>query len=151
MFFLKRIADCLLGEDVYPLWLTEFYGENEWAIVKQALEQAWNYKTVAYLDPFDNLRTQSQKPDLILKPNSIEQAVSMSREMLKTKIVDLLVIDSLFLLPSDKPRLEESLSELVKAAEKNAKPIFLLNPDNGARRLLEKNLKSFCSSQIWVR
>lgn len=115
-----------------------------------ALIHAKNHKTVAYIDPFDNLRTQSQKPDLVLKPYSQEQAIAMGVEMLKTKIVDLVMIDSLFLLPSEEIYFEESLSKLVKAAEKYAKPVFLLNPDNQVRKLLEKNLKSFCSSQFRI-
>lgn len=150
MFFLKKIADCLLGEDSQRLWLTEFYGDSELALSMIALKKAAIYDTVAYLDPFDNLRLQNKKPDLILKPNSTEQAILMSLEMLKTKIIKLLIVDSLFLLPRDNLRAEESLVLLVKAAEENSKPVFLLNPENQTRKLLQKNLKSFCNSQIWV-
>ncbi len=149
--FLKRWVNCLLGEEKHPLWLIEFYGERECEIAKIALQQASNYRTIAYLDPFDNLRSQNSRPDLVLKPDALEQAIAMSLELFKTKIVELLMIDSLFLLPSQKTGYEESLVQLVKLAERYAKPVFLLNPDNTARRLLEKNLKSFCSSQIWVR
>lgn len=132
------------------MWLTEFYGESEWEITQKALTEAQKYRTVAYLDPFENLSLHAHKPDLILKPDSLEQAIAMSFEMLRTKIIDLLVIDSLFLLGSEKISFEESLLKLVKAAEKNEKPIFLLNPDNQIRKLLEKNLISFCSSRIRV-
>src|SRR3989338_9229922 len=96
MFFLKQIADCLLGEDSSALWLTEFYGDCELGLSKAALQKAQNYKTVACLDPFENCRMQIQKPDLILKPNSIDQAILMSQEMLKTKIINLVILDSLF-------------------------------------------------------
>lgn len=115
-----------------------------------ALQKASAYQTVAYLDPFDHLRTQIQLPDLVLKPDSIDQAIAMSLEMLKTPVIKLLIIDSLFLLPSEKISFEESLTKLVQAAEQARKPIFLLNPDNRSRKLLEKSLRSFCSSQIWV-
>lgn len=150
MFFLKQIAACLLGEDPQPLWLTEFYGENELSLAKTAMNRSAIYETVAYLDPFDNLHTQSKKPDLILKPNTADQAVLMSIEMLQTKAIKLVVIDSLFLLPSEKIRPEESLVRLVKSAEENQKPVFLLNPDNAVRKLLQTNLKAFCNSQIRV-
>ncbi|MEI6806628.1 MAG: hypothetical protein WCK49_09025 [Myxococcaceae bacterium] len=147
---MKQIASCLLGEEIHPLWLTEFYGESEWEITQKALLEAQTHKTIAYLDPFGNLAMQSQKPDLILKPDSLEQAIAMSIEMLQTKIIDLLIIDSLFLLDSEKMGFEESLLKLVKAAEKNEKPVFLLNLDNPIRRLLEKTLNSFFSSRICV-
>jgi hypothetical protein len=132
------------------LWLTEFYGESEWGMAKMALQKATNYQTVAYLDPFDHVRTQAQKPDLVLKPDSLEQAIAMSLEMLKMPVINLLIIDSLFLLPSTQISFEESLLKLVKGAERAQKPIYLLNPDNRSRKLLEKNLKSFCNSQIWI-
>ena len=115
-----------------------------------ALQKAAEYQTVAYLDPFDHVRTQARMPDLVLKPDSIDQAIAMSIEMLKTPVIKLLIIDSLFLLRTSQTSFEECLLKLVKAAEKAQKPVFLLNPDNGSRKLLEKNLKSFCSSQIWV-
>lgn len=119
-------------------------------MAQMALQKAVEYQTVAYLDPFDHVRTQTRRPDLLLKPDSIEQAIAMSLEMFKMPVIKLLIVDSLFLLPSERTSFEESLTKLVQAAEQARKPVFLINPDNSSRKLLEKNLKSFCSSQIWV-
>ena len=151
MFFLKQIADCLLGEDPTSLWLTEFYGDCELELAKAALQKAEIYKTVAYVGDFAMQKLCKKGQEfLILKPDSVEQAVLMSQEMLKTEIVNLVIIDSLFLLPNKNMRFEKGLVCLVKAAEENRKPVFLLNPDNGARKLLQKSLKAFCRHQIQI-